>query len=497
MAAHRYWRLYVTDNNDPSGGPGSNRYYTSLIELEMFVTPGGANQCTGGTAIASSDYVGAGWSKNNAFDGVKNNDVGWAANNAPLPVWLGYDFGSGNDKDIVEFAITARQDTGSLAQHPKNFVLQFSDDGDFWYDTMPITGQTGWTYNQTRTFDADPFVPPNVVLQSHFNEIEAINVGVSGSVPQIRGTFAGDAEISGTISIESEPIQNAIVRLHHADTGQLLRSTVSDGIGDYEFLNVKRDALYDVVAEDPNKLWEKKVSSRRSPFVALKLKTRGRSGEAAGFTFYGDPYWNDVTSYLDFTGADGSTTFTDRKGLTWVANGAAQINSNSLLLNGNNDHITATPDSSKSFGTGNFTMESWITLNARASGDNCIFDSLNLGGNGSRPNSIIFGVRPSGSLFAFQNGSYIFQAGFVPLSTLIHVAISRVDGVIYGSVAGTIVASVTNGFNDTVGGFCIGLAADVPSSVPHHTDGRIHNLRITKAGRYKTNFTPEFKLPTG
>lgn len=462
----------------------------------MFATAGGVNQCTGGTPFSSSNYD-ANWTATKAFDGIKTGDQGWASSTSQTwPTWIGYDFGVGNEKDIVQFSITSRQyNPWHITDSPKNFKLQFSDDNIWWYDAgAPFADVSGWGANETRTFDIVPLAIANKSLHSAtfpLVEISASNTNTARSI------VAGESEISGRISITGTPTEDILVRLHHSDSGILVKTTKTNTIGDYKFENVDRYSLFDVVAEDPNKLYEKKVSSRRSPFVALKLKTRGRSGEAAGFTFYGDPYWNDVTSYLDFTGADGSTTFTDRKGLTWTPTGSAQINSNSLLLDGNNDYITATPDSSKSFGTGNFTIEAWITLNARASGNNCIFDSLNPGGNGARPNSIVFGVNPSGTLFAFQNGSYVFQAGFVPLSTLIHVAISRVDGVIYGSVAGTIVTSVTNGFNDTVGGFCVGLAADVPSSVPNHTDGRIHNLRITKAGRYNTNFTPEFKLPFG
>lgn len=254
MAAHRYWRLYIVDNIN-SGASG----YSSLIELEMFDVLAGTNLCTGGTPISTPEFTLSGWGKANAFDGVKNNDTGWAAAWADHPCAVGYDFGSGNDKDIIQFAITVRSST--LGQAPKTFWLQWSDDNVTWNSTQAFVDEPSWSSNETRTYtpeDTTFAVISPLVSGARFN------MSLMNTQP-VPNTFAGVGEISGKISIEGTPVANAIVRLHHADTGQLLRSTVSDGIGDYEFLNLRMDKLYDVVAEDPSQDWEKKVSSRRAP----------------------------------------------------------------------------------------------------------------------------------------------------------------------------------------------------------------------------------------
>jgi len=66
----------------------------------------------------------------------------------------------------------------------------------------------------------------------------------------------------------------------------------------------------------------------------------------------GFPYWDHVTSQLNFIGADGATTTTDDKGAAWTFHGNAQIDTaqsvngtSSLFLDGTGDYIS-TPDAS-------------------------------------------------------------------------------------------------------------------------------------------------------
>jgi hypothetical protein len=145
MAAHRYWRVYITAVQ--SGG------YTSMDELEMYAGAEMTNVCSGGTASASS--TGFGWSASNAFNG-SIGEPGWHSltNNLPTtPEWLQYDFGSGNDKDISQIKMVMRNGNGGQA--PKDFQLQYSDNGSSWTTLFTVTGQTGWgTYYGTMCFDS-------------------------------------------------------------------------------------------------------------------------------------------------------------------------------------------------------------------------------------------------------------------------------------------------------------------------------------------------------
>lgn len=112
--SHRYWRVLVTKNQALSG--------VSCIELTMHESVGGPNVATGGVAAASSSYPG--WPASNAFDGTS---AGWDSNGT-VPAWISYDFGAGNERDIVQITIMSRVDSYYYFA-PAVARMEFSDDG--------------------------------------------------------------------------------------------------------------------------------------------------------------------------------------------------------------------------------------------------------------------------------------------------------------------------------------------------------------------------------
>lgn len=117
MAAHRYWRILILFNNAA---------FKSVNELEMRTAPGGSNVCTGGTASADGNFPGFPASK--AFDGDTANP-GWQ-HDSNWP-WLRYDFGVGNEKDIVEIRLWPNTDF-DVNRTPDLFAVQSSDDAAAW-----------------------------------------------------------------------------------------------------------------------------------------------------------------------------------------------------------------------------------------------------------------------------------------------------------------------------------------------------------------------------
>lgn len=141
MAAHRHWRLYVEDND---GGAS-----IVVAELEMYESPLGENVCTGGTASASS-AVGSGLASeafNQSMDLSISDNVGWKVSSA-TDEWLAYDFGAGNEKDIVAIGIWSRG-TGTP---PKDFRLEYSDNGSDWTVLFSVAGSSGWGSKEFRRF---------------------------------------------------------------------------------------------------------------------------------------------------------------------------------------------------------------------------------------------------------------------------------------------------------------------------------------------------------
>lgn len=146
MSAHRYWRVNVTLCN--------GRNFVGCAEMEMFTAVGGSDVCSGGTALQSSNFGGG--PAANAFD--NSGSTNWYSGNGALPEYLGYDFGSGNDKDIVGFSWVPRNDGFANSDAPNTGTLQYSDDGSTWTTRFSFSGQSGWSIAEKRNF-YDPALP--------------------------------------------------------------------------------------------------------------------------------------------------------------------------------------------------------------------------------------------------------------------------------------------------------------------------------------------------
>lgn len=136
--AHEYWRIYVTE-----GVASTN---TSIAEVEMRATTGGADQCTGGTATANEE-LGVDYTAAKAFD--NDNATIWHTSTSVLPNWIAYQFAS--PVEVEEVAITSRNEANSSTA-PEDFSIQYSDDGTNWTTYWSVTGQIGWSANEQRVF---------------------------------------------------------------------------------------------------------------------------------------------------------------------------------------------------------------------------------------------------------------------------------------------------------------------------------------------------------
>lgn len=130
--AHRYWRVHMARSNS-----GSSTF--SAAEVEMRATPGGADQCNGGTASAHSVF--SGFPASLAFD--NNAATLWSANGDTSDGWLKYDFGT--PVTVSEVMIQARNDS-SFTQTPRWGQIEFSDDNVRW--------STAWSYAMASTYSA-------------------------------------------------------------------------------------------------------------------------------------------------------------------------------------------------------------------------------------------------------------------------------------------------------------------------------------------------------
>lgn len=159
MAAHRYWR--INNLTTPPGG------YTTVAEIELRASKGGADETGSGTASASSSY--SGMPASNAVD--NNTGTAWTSADNTGPEWWKYDFGSGSDKDIVEVAMTPL--SGYHTRTPHNFNLEYSDDDSDW--TILLHWHYTWPNANQVVFNDENDIAPvlqvfNIFSQAAYDE---------------------------------------------------------------------------------------------------------------------------------------------------------------------------------------------------------------------------------------------------------------------------------------------------------------------------------------
>lgn len=209
-----------------------------------------------------------------------------------------------------------------------------------------------------------------------------------------------------------------------------------------------------------------------------------------------DPNWANVSSLLHFDGANGSTTFTDEKGLAWTPASNAKIDTGiskfggaSGLFDGVADNITTPATAAMGFGSGDYTVEGWL-YQANEAADRCIFDNRNASTEGIAIYSSAAGVDNVRRLLLTSNTAIIAGTGSTqfPVNTWSHWAVCRSGSTVRGFIDGAQVWSVTDART---------LASSAPAIIgANYTTGqefvgRLDEMRVTKGiARYTANFTP-------
>lgn len=130
---HEYWRVFFDANNSTA--------FCGLTELQFFKANSVTNAVSqfGGTPMASGGTAALAF--DNGASATGWNDSGTSG------AWIGYHFNKA--VGIARVRITAAQFTD---QSPKDFRVQYSDDGTNWTDAWAVTGQTGWFNGEVRQY---------------------------------------------------------------------------------------------------------------------------------------------------------------------------------------------------------------------------------------------------------------------------------------------------------------------------------------------------------
>lgn len=205
-----------------------------------------------------------------------------------------------------------------------------------------------------------------------------------------------------------------------------------------------------------------------------------------------DPYFADVASLLHFDGPDGSTVFTDQKGLIWSSLGGAVLNgsnarfgSAALACNGTSGALQTS--SSLALGTNDFTIEGWLKPTSLTS-VGLFFDQRPSGLNGMYP---ALYLDASGFIHFFvANGDVLAQtSGALPLNAYTHIALSRSGGTTRLFTGGVLRGSVADTNNYLANRTIIGQSSFNTGAITYK--GYVDDWRITiGVGRYTSSFSP-------
>ena len=125
---HKYWRINITASNT----------HASVTEIEMASCVGGPDLCSGGAIISGGTYPSSDCNMAYAFDDVTSGPNCWASN-VSTSGWIGYCFAA--PVAIAAVRIWARV---YYSQTPKDFSIQYSDDGVSYTTVQSYTGITSW-----------------------------------------------------------------------------------------------------------------------------------------------------------------------------------------------------------------------------------------------------------------------------------------------------------------------------------------------------------------
>jgi len=218
--------------------------------------------------------------------------------------------------------------------------------------------------------------------------------------------------------------------------------------------------------------------------------------------------WNGTTQsgidaetklMLHADGADTSTSFIDSEltPKTVTATGNAQIDTAqskfggaSALFDGTGDYLNVSDSDDWNFGTGNFTIDTWVRFNTIKVGDNAIISQQT---NGTNFMQFYLWNNAGNNYWTILGYDKEITILLQPLSsvatnTWYHIAFVRSGNTFYIFQNGTLVGSTTDasGFQDYTGKLTLGRNIGTDDF-----DGWIDELRITKGiARWTANFTP-------
>jgi len=165
----------------------------------------------------------------------------------------------------------------------------------------------------------------------------------------------------------------------------------------------------------------------------------------------------------------------------------------SMYFDGTGDYLVGPANNFYNFGTGDFTIECWLRLNATSSAMMIASTNYNSGTGAGGWAFIYRGDISSLSLSVNSNVTYT-KSWSPSTSNWYHVAASRSGSSLRLFVDGTQIGSTSTSTDNVSGSSTIVVAGNLGGGTNLVLNGYLQDLRITNYARYTTNFTPPTSL---
>lgn len=236
-----------------------------------------------------------------------------------------------------------------------------------------------------------------------------------------------------------------------------------------------------------------------------------------------DLYFGSVSLLLKADGANNSTTFTDRGpnnltisrlGNTKISTTQSKYGGSSAYFDGSGDYLTVAANNAFEFGTGDFTVESWVYLTNSNTTYQTVASIAWGGPTGPKALQIRYGDSGFGHKLQVTvqstPGAVVWSTSATQTThrnTWVHIAFTRRNGACRLFVNG-VLQNINNGINPSTYPFTsftdasnitgnIGLAIGANRIGTSALFGYLDDFRITKGfARYTENFTPPDSLHT-
>lgn len=226
-------------------------------------------------------------------------------------------------------------------------------------------------------------------------------------------------------------------------------------------------------------------AARGARTAALQVDTAAVPFTGTGLS--ADPYFSNVSLLLDMDGVDGASSFVDAKGVAITSVGVlnrtsvAKFGASGYFSGSSSSYLTAPNSTAFGFGTGDFTMETWVNTLTDGS-----LISLRTDGSTTYYSNVL---RITGGHLAWSDGvAWSIGTAPVPAGTWTHVAVTRASGTLRLFVNGTLDIAVTKTLD--LGSSRMARIGVLEDGVTPFK-GYIDDLRVTKGvARYTSSFTP-------